>query len=104
MELNTLGELLESVFPTAYWSFPEKKAPPMPYLIYFEEASDNFAADNKVYHHRKQIAVELMTAVKDPSAESAVEAVFDANDIFWNKTETHLDDENAYEVIYTLEV
>ena len=45
-----------------------------------------------------------MTAVKDPSAESAVEAVFDANDIFWNKTETHLDDENAYEVIYTLEV
>ena len=104
MELKTLGELLATVYPTAYWSFPEKKAPEMPYLVYFEESSNNFGADNKVYHHRKQIAVELMTAIKDPSAESAVEAVFDANDIFWNKTETHLDDENAYEVIYTLEV
>ncbi len=104
MELKTLGELLETVYPTAYWSFPEKKAPDMPYLVYFEESSNNFGADNKVYHHRKNISVELMTAAKDTSAEEAVEAVFDAYDIYWEKTETHLDDEDAYEVIYSLEV
>lgn len=104
MELENLRNLLKGIFPTAYWSFPEKQAPPMPYIVYFEESSDNFGADNKVYHHIKQVAVELMTAKKDPSAEKAVEAVFDANDIFWQKTETHLDDEDAYEVIYNLEV
>lgn len=104
MTLEDLGNLLESVFPTAYWSFPEKEAPPMPYLTYFEESSDNFGADNKVYHHRKRISVELLTKKKDPEAEKAVENAFDSADLFWEKTETHLDDEDAYEVIYSLEV
>jgi hypothetical protein len=45
-----------------------------------------------------------MTKDKDPAAEEAVEAAFDAADIYWEKTETHLDDEDAYEVIYSLEV
>lgn len=104
MEIKELGELLEKVYPTAYWSFPEKKAPAMPYLVFFEDASNNFAADNRVYHHRKSISVELMTKIKDPAAEKAVEKAFDDAEIYWEKTETHLDDEDAYEVIYTLEV
>lgn len=104
MTVKELGELLEKVYPTSYWRFPEKKAPPMPYITYFEDASDNFAADNKVYHHIKQFSVELMTKDKDPAAEEAVEAALDAADIYWEKTETHLDDEDAYEVIYSLEV
>lgn len=104
MEIKELGDLLETAFPTAYWSFPEKKAPPMPYLVYFEDSSNNFAADNKVYHHRKNVSVELMTKLKDPAAEEKVEQTLDNAEIFWEKTETHLDDEDAYEVIYTLEV
>lgn len=104
MGIDTLGTLLETVYPTAYWSFPEKEAPPMPYIVYFQTNSDNFGADNKVFHHIKQISVELMTKTKDTTAEGAVEAVLDANDIYWEKTETHLDDEDAYEVIYSLEV
>ena len=104
MTLKQLSELLEGIYPTAYWSFPEKKAPEMPYLVYFEDSSNNFAADNKVYHHRKRVFVELMTRDKDTIAEGLVEEAFDANDIYWEKSCTHLDDENAYETIYTLEV
>lgn len=104
MELDALKTLLASVFPTAYWSFPEKRAPAMPYLVFFEESSNNFGADNRVYFHTKRIAVELMTKNKDTAAEAAVEAELDAADIYWEKTETHLDDEDAYEVIYSLEV
>lgn len=104
MSLDDLYTLLSAVFPTAYWSFPEGNAPTMPYITYFESSSDNFGADNKVYHHRKQISVELLTKTKTPTAEAALEAAFDAADIYWEKTETHLDDEEAYEVIYTLEV
>lgn len=104
MTLDALKTLLSAVYPTAYWSFPEKEAPPMPYLVFFEEGSDNFGADNKVYHHSRQVSVELLTKTKDPTAEGNVEAALDAADIYWEKTETHLDDEDAFEVIYSLEV
>lgn len=104
MTLSDLNTTLSSVFPTAYWSFPEQKAPPMPYLVYFQTNTDNFGADNKVYHERRRVSIELLTRIKDPTAESAVEAALDAKEIFWNKTETHLDDEDAYEVIYDVEV
>ena len=104
MALDELYTLLSAVYPTAYWSFPEGQAPAMPYLVFFEESSDNFGADNRVYFHRKRVAVELMTKTKDPDAEGAVEAALDAADIYWEKTETHLDDEDAYEVVYNLEV
>lgn len=104
MGLEELKSILSAVYPTAYWSFPEKEAPPMPYLVFFETASDNFGADNKVYHHTKQISVELLTRTKDPTAEKNVENALDAADIYWEKTSTNLDDEDAFEVIYSLEV
>ena len=104
MSIDDLYTILSAVYPTAYWSFPEKQAPPMPYITFFENESDNFGADNKVFHHFKRISVELLTKTKTPTAEEAVEAALDANDIYWEKTETHLDDEDAFEVIYSLEV
>lgn len=104
MTLEELYEVLNAVYPTAYWSFPEGDAPLMPYICYFENGSDNFAADNVVYHHRKTISVELLTQTKDPDAEAAVEAALNGAGIYWDKTETHLDDEDAFEVIYSLEV
>lgn len=104
MELDELYTILSEVYPTAYWSFPEGEAPAMPFLTYFENSSDNFGADNKVYHHRKRISVELYTKTKDTAAEDAVEAALDAAGIYWEKTSTHLDDEDAFEVIYDMEV
>lgn len=104
MTLDELKTILSAIYPAAYWSFPENEAPPMPYLVYFEEGSDNFGADNKVYHYSRQVSVELLTKTKDPTAEGAVEAALDAADIYWEKTGTHLDDEDAFEVIYTMEV
>lgn len=104
MTLDGLYDILKVVYPTAYWSFPDGEAPDMPYIVYFETSTDNFGADNKVYHVKRGVSVELMTKTKDPTAESTVEAALDGAGIFWNKTETHLDDEDAYEVIYDLEV
>lgn len=104
MEIKDLGNLLNEVYPTAYWSFPEKKAPKMPFITYFENGSDNFGADNKVFYGKKMVSVELYTKKKDPKAEANVEAALNEADIYWEKTETHLDDENAYEVIYSIEV
>ena len=104
MGLSELHALLNSVYPAAYWEFPKGKAQAMPFITYFEDNSDNFGADNKVYHHFKRISVELYTKTKNVQAERAVEALFDAHDLYWEKVSTHLDDEDAYETIYSLEV
>lgn len=104
MGLNDLYTLISAKFSAAYWAFPEGEAPEMPFVTIFENGTDNFAADNKVYHIRRVISVELYTRDKSPTDEATLEEVFDKNDLFWNKSETHLDDENAYEVLYTLEV
>ena len=104
MTLDGLYDILKVVYPTAYWSFPKKEAPAMPYLVILETSTDNFGADNKVYHVIRGVSVELMTKTKDTTAEGAVEAAFDSAGIFWNKTETHLDDEDAWMVIYDMEV
>lgn len=104
IDLKDLYDELAEVYPTAYWSFPVGQNVTPPYIVYFENGTDNFGADNKTYHIRREISVELYTRHKDPDAEEAVEAVFDALELFWDKTEAFLDDENVYEVIYSLEV
>lgn len=104
MDIDGIYNLISTKFPTAYWAFPEDTAQEMPFVTIFEEGTDNFGADNKVYHIRRLISVELYTKDKSPTDEATLEGLFDQNDLYWNKTETHLDDENAYEVLYTLEV
>lgn len=104
MEIKELHTLLNTVYPAAFWEFPKGKAPKMPFITYFEPNAENFGADNKVYYSGHRISVELYTLQRDIAAERAVEALFDARDIFWTKEVTHLDDEDCYEAIYSVEV
>lgn len=103
MKLSELATMLEAThYPVAYRAFPEPQA--LPVICYLETSSDNFGADNKVYTKIADIAVELYTKVKDPAAEATLEAVFEANNIFWQSQETYLDDEKCYEVVYTFQI
>lgn len=104
MTLEELHTILNAVYPTAFWSWPVGQAPELPYLVYFQDGTDNFGADNVVYYSAKTVFVELLTKTRDLTAEANVEAALAANDIYWTKTLTHLDDEDAFEVIYTMEV
>lgn len=96
------GILEQSGFPVAYHSFPEKEVPPMPYLIYITPYSRNFKADGKVYSSSMHIQVELYTQFKNIQAEAKVEKALE--ELYFSKTETGIEDENCYEVIYELEV
>ena len=104
MDLKDLYDELKTVYPTAYLEFPEDEKPEPPYICYYDTGSDNFVADNKVYHIILAVNVELYTNQKDPDAEEAVEAVFDSLEIPWEKTTDFLEDENIIVVTYTLEV
>ena len=101
MDEATLFTLLKSTgLPVAYHHFTSPPTPP--YIVYLFSYSSNFGADNKVHSQADNYQVELYTTIKDPAAEALIEGLFDANDIYWDKTETYIDSEGLYQVLYEI--
>lgn len=96
--------LAESGLPFAYHHFAEGESPEPPFLVYLIPGSNNFSADGIVWLKVKQLDIELYTDRKDPVMEEKVEAVLDAHGLFYNRTETWIESEKMYEVLYELEV
>lgn len=106
MTLAELYTILDRTFPNkvAYNAFPEREVPEMPFLCIVETRTDNFGADNKVFHKRHDVDIELYTKTKDITTEQTLEDALDAVPIFYNATDTYLDDEKCFERIYEIEV
>ena len=103
IDLKEFKNLLEkSGLPVAYREFPKNDAPELPFICYNETGTNNFPADGIVYHVTNQIDVELYTKIKDLEVEDKVEKALSS--FFWNKTETYLDDEMCFQIVYELEV
>ena len=106
MTLNDLKQTLSSIstFQTkvTYRAWPVGKAPKLPFICYLATDTQNFDADNIVYHSIQNVAVELYTAKKDVASETLVEDKFAEAGIVWDKDETYLDDEDCYEIIYSI--
>ena len=96
--------LEEAGFPFAYDHFTEGESPDPPFICYLTPNSDNFAADGKVYYKINEIHIELYTDFKDLSAEQKLEDALDAYDIYYEKSETWIESEKLYEVLYTFEM
>lgn len=103
MEL-LLQLLVEMKFPYAYDHFAEGESPDPPFICYLLPGSENFAADGVVYYKISEVHLELYTDKKDLSVEQAVEDVLDQQGIFYTKSETWIDSEKLYEVLYTFEM
>ena len=91
-------------FPAAYHHFEEGQEPEKPYLVYLYPETNNFSADGIVYQGINELDLELYTDRKDPDAEKRVEAVLKEHGFFYEKTETYLESEKMYEVLYEMEV
>lgn len=87
-----------------YFSWPEKEAPQLPYLLWYFPGSDNFAADDKVYKRIETLNIELYTQNKDFATEQAVEGVLEAHHMVWDRTESYIESEHMYQVLYQMEV
>lgn len=96
-----LADILESTgFPVAYLQF---KSPPVaPYIVYYAEDDDNFAADNVVYYAATNYIIELYSDLKDPASEALIEAALTANDMYYEKTEAWIESEELYQVVYSV--
>ena len=101
---EVLEMLAEVGLPYAYHHFAEGESPEPPFICYLMPASDNFAADGKVYYKFDGYHIELYTDAKSLETEAALEAVLDAHGIFYNKSEVWIDSEKLYEVLYQFEM
>ena len=99
-----LQMLRETTLPFAYDHFAEGESPEPPFICYLLPESNNFAADGMVYFKANQVRIELYTDKKDLSVEQIVETVLDKHGIFYERTETWIESEKLYEVLYYFEL
>ncbi len=96
--------LSETQIPFAYHHFAEGESPEPPFICYLLPGSNNFSADGKVYYKINQVHIELYTDLKDLAVEQQLEDVLDEHGVFYNKSETWIESEKLYEVLYTFEM
>ena len=96
--------LSETQIPFAYHHFAEGESPEPPFICYLLPGSNNFSADGKVYYKINEVHIELYTDLKDLSVEQQLEDVLDEHGIFYNKSETWIESEKLYEILYTFEM
>lgn len=102
----TLSEFLSiitisSTIPVRYRVFSTPVNPP--FIVYYEDGSNNFIADNKVYKPRTNLRVELYTSRKDTATEASLESAFNTNEIIWQKTEAPINEEKLHMTAYAVE-
>ena len=105
MKLTEIKTMLgQTGLSTTYYSFPIGEVPALPYLVWYLPSSNNVAADDKVYKKIETLNIELYTKTKDFAKEATVEGVLEAWDMVWEKSESYLDDEKMYEVLYEMQI
>jgi hypothetical protein len=102
--MDDLMQLMEEIgLPFAYDHFAEGESPDPPFITFLLPGSDNFADDGKIYWKITEVHIELYTDEKNPETEALVEAVLDAHEIFYDKSEVWIESEKLYEVLYSFE-
>ncbi len=95
--------LNETQIPFAYHHFAEGESPEPPFICYQLPGSNNFSADGRVFYKINEVHIELYTDLKDLAVEQKLEEVLDEHGIFYNKSETWIESEKLYEVLYAFE-
>lgn len=103
-----MEELLKIIkemdIPFAYDHFAEGESPEPPFICCLIPGANNFAADGVAYYKINEVRLEVYTDQKDLTVEENVECVLDAHSVFYGKSETWIDSEKLYEVLYQFEM
>lgn len=105
MTYKEIAEMIEGIgLPYTYDAFPNNIAPLPPYIVFNYPQNNDFGADNINYVSIDTLNIELYTSEKDFTTEASVEAVLNANGLFYEKTETYIRQENLFQIQYVCEV
>lgn len=99
-ELHTLLETTN--LQVAYHHFKTTQVPS--YIVFLRSYDNNISADNKVWSKAKNYQIELYTNKKDLVTELILETVLDGADIFYSTSETYIDTENLYQIVYEIQI
>ena len=101
------AELEQLEIPIQYRAFESGQAPQLPYLIFYENDSDNIFADNSNWFDVLNVVCELYADEKDIELETKLQKLLYDLEIQYNSTETYIDSENmymkAYDVVITFD-
>lgn len=105
MTYQEVAQMIESIgLPYTYYSFPINQAPNLPYIVFYFPNSDDFSADNLNYVLITDLNIELYSRDKNFTLEKQVEDVLKNNNIYFSKSETFINTENMYEVLYETQI
>ena len=105
MTFKEIADMVESIgLPFTYYSFPIGNVPNLPYIVFYYPTNDDFSADNLNYVKAVRLNLELYTKNKDFATEELVENVLNSHGLFFARSESYLDSEEMYEVLYETEI
>ena len=105
MKAKIVEELMKDIgLPYVYYSWPENAAPALPYVVYYFPTGSTEAADNTVWSGILALNIELYTNRRSPDSESKIEMALAKYDLPFTRSETYLQDEYMFEVLYETEV
>ena len=88
----------------AYYSFPENSNPVLPYILFYYPNSADLIADNINYQPIEKLNIELYTENKDFETEAIVEKMLNDNGLAFARSESYLNNEHMYEVLFETSV
>ena len=105
MSYEEIAEMMQEIgLPFAYHHFAEGESPDPPFVLFLSPGENTFGADDLMYISFKTLHIELYTDAKSPEAEERVEEVLTQHNIYYTKTESWIESEKLYEVLYEMEV
>lgn len=103
MKIHDLITALEALnIPVANTRFLGEKQ--TPFLVYFDASSENFGADNIVYHENINVDIELYTETIDDDLEARLKKIFTDNEIYYEWDRSWIQSEKVYKTIYEVTI
>ena len=105
MTYKQVAEMVGSIgVPYAYYQFPNNTGIAPPFVCFYFDSSNDFAADNVNYQRIRPLSIELYTDNKNFTLEQTVENVLNQNGLVYSREETYLDSEKMYMVTFMTEI
>lgn len=105
MTFKDINTMIQSIgLPSNYYQWPVKKAPALPYILFYYPSREDFKADNTNYAKFTQLNIEFYSENKDFEMEAKIEEILEENDLYYDKEEQYIDTDEMYEVLYVINV
>lgn len=105
MTYKEVATMINSIgIPYAYYQFPDGTGQACPFICFFFSDSNDLAAENTNYQKIRPLNIELYTDNKDFALEETVETVLNSNGLVYDRSESYLDSERMFMVVYTTDI